>query len=361
MQHKYQKRRLSYGIDILGNIVHIDEVKNGKECGCFYPACKEPLIAKNSSNIKVHHFAHVSGVECETAYETILHLLAKERIRKAFLTNSKFIMDFEYESHCSKERNCDYFDNGRKCYIQTRHEFNLKDFYDSCEQELSYDNIKRRSDLKLFSSTNHIRLPIYVEFCVTHASTIEKLHSGNKIIEVTIESEKDIDNIVKNGFIEDKGQSDKLLKSKVQFFGFKKSDYNNHTIIQDIEFVRYVLYKSGKQRCFTDYSKCNKPITKSDINSLCEICFYTCVNYGISEYAKYRAFSRYKILNCVLCKNYVQSYYGIDYICRYYKYLHIPLNEKLDTARAKTCPRFEFNYEEQKTIKGPLASFKIFE
>ena len=52
-----------------------------------------------------------------------------------------------------------------------------KKYYDSCEQEICYDNIRRRSDLKIYSSTHPEREPIYIEFCVTHASDEAKLHS----------------------------------------------------------------------------------------------------------------------------------------------------------------------------------------
>ena len=59
--------------------------------------------------------------------------------------------------------------------------FNLKDFYDSCEQERPYDDIRRRSDLKIWSSSNPEQSPIYIEIFVTHQSEEEKLHSGSRV------------------------------------------------------------------------------------------------------------------------------------------------------------------------------------
>ena len=75
---------------------------NGLDCNCFCPECKHPLIAKNSSNnIKTAHFAHNSGKECEGAFETTLHLLAKE-----VLLNTKRILipkyHFDYDPLNSK-------------------------------------------------------------------------------------------------------------------------------------------------------------------------------------------------------------------------------------------------------------------
>lgn len=362
MSYKHQRILLSYALDKNSNLVHIDSVVNGKECECFCPSCKEPLIAKNGGKKKIHHFAHISGIDCVTAYETMLHLLAKEKIRKAFLEKSEFIINFEYKSHCNKEKSCEYLIQYQECCSEERHKFNLKKYYDCCEQELPYDNVKRRSDLKIFSSKQPKREPIYIEFCVTHPSDTEKLHSGNRIIEIYIENESDINNIIKNGFIEDVRQYDVyytegLLKQKVQFYGFKKSDYKNNTISQDIEFVRFVLYQSGKMRCYKDSHKCNENPRTYDY-SLFEMYFYTEVNFEIFEYAKYLAFDRYKILNCVLCKNCVRHYIKGLLICRLYKFLKI---SQLNTEKAKTCTCFEFNNSERTEImkQGCPFPFKI--
>ena len=47
--------------DIHNKIVTIEEVRNGKNCKCFCPKCKEELIAKNQGKIKAHHFAHANS------------------------------------------------------------------------------------------------------------------------------------------------------------------------------------------------------------------------------------------------------------------------------------------------------------
>lgn len=65
-----------------GSLVHVDSVEKGLRCGCFCPHCKAPLYAKNGGAKREHHFAHAKGKECENAYETALHMLAKEVIRE---------------------------------------------------------------------------------------------------------------------------------------------------------------------------------------------------------------------------------------------------------------------------------------
>lgn len=73
---------LTYALDKEGKLVHIDDVPNGYECGCFCPHCKKPLCAKNGGKIKTHHFAHLSGADCKSAVESALHIMAKEVLSK---------------------------------------------------------------------------------------------------------------------------------------------------------------------------------------------------------------------------------------------------------------------------------------
>lgn len=74
---------LTYAHNEAKRLVHIDSVENGEACHCTCPNCGNPLIAKNGGSIRDHHFAHFHDAECENAYETTLHLLAKKVIREA--------------------------------------------------------------------------------------------------------------------------------------------------------------------------------------------------------------------------------------------------------------------------------------
>lgn len=75
---------LKRGIDKYGNLLSIEEVATGKNCNCYCPECKNPLIAKNSIPKefakKEHHFAHQKGCLCEASDETLLHSIAKDII-----------------------------------------------------------------------------------------------------------------------------------------------------------------------------------------------------------------------------------------------------------------------------------------
>ena len=344
------KNLLTYALDSSNKLKHVDAVENGMACGCVCPCCKEKLMAKNGGTKRMHHFAHASGVDCEGAYETMLHLLAKERIQDAFMKYDTFSIEYEYRSYCRKVKDCTFFRYG-DCYDASRKMFNLKKYYDSCEQELSYDTIKRRSDLKIFSKSNPNLKPVYIEFFVTHASEIEKLHSGEKIIEIKIESEEDIDNIVAHGFIETTRiaqEHDPIIK----FYGFKNEDYKVE-LNSRIQFARYVLYQSGKSLCYSDSCLCGE-LRKTSKSTLCEICFHTTDSFKIYEMVKYQGLKRFGIKNCRYCKNYVRSYSGMGMICKLYKYLGILNIDSFDTARAKECPCFTINEAEmQAELKTP--------
>ena len=79
------KAYLTWAINQEGDLVHVDEVPNGNECGCICPHCKSALCAKNGgdSTIMVHHFAHLSGADCVGAVESALHKMAKDILQKS--------------------------------------------------------------------------------------------------------------------------------------------------------------------------------------------------------------------------------------------------------------------------------------
>lgn len=356
---KHSAYRLTYALDQTGRLVNVDNVPVGDKCGCFCPACKEPLIAKNQGTRRKHHFAHQSGAECDYAVESMLHILAKDKIREAFLSQSEFWIEFEHKSYCTNNKECKFLRYSECCERKIRR-FNIKQYYDSCEQEIRYDNINRRSDLKIFSSTNSKRDPIYLEFCVTHASDTEKLHSGNKIIEIRIESVDDILQLVENGIIESKIQDEEYEVlgecedfeeglQNIEFYGFKKNDYMNNHISNEIRFDRYVLHQSGKIHFSHNFCDC-KRLIKSKASSLLEVCIHSDDTYGLYKKVGYIGFQKYHIPNCHLCKNYVDSYSGDGKICRLYKHLQIPRYEEFDTARAKTCNCFEIDQKEMQSV-----------
>ena len=130
---KMKQPYLTYAVDSNGKLVHVDDVPKGKACGCFCPNCKGRLLARQGEKRK-HHFSHLSGTECEHAYESMLHLLAKEKVQKAFYEQLSFYIEFEYTSYCSNV-NCIFKSDFGKCSQTSRRRFDIKKWYDSCNKK----------------------------------------------------------------------------------------------------------------------------------------------------------------------------------------------------------------------------------
>lgn len=73
---------LNYALDGNGVLVYVDNVPKGKACGCFCPSCGKTLYARRGV-VRAHHFSHAYDHNCKGAYETVLHLLAKEILQEA--------------------------------------------------------------------------------------------------------------------------------------------------------------------------------------------------------------------------------------------------------------------------------------
>lgn len=357
MAERIQKH-LTHAFNKDGVLVHIDSVPNGIACECFCPVCKQPLVAHQGPK-EVHHFAHKSDVDCPGAIETTLHLLAKKRIQEAFYNQDTFKIELEYKYRCSQIKECKFVSNDN-CVEYCRQPFNLKVLYDTCEQEVRYDTIRRRSDLKISSSEHPQRPPIYIEIFVTHESEAEKLHSGNRIIEVKIEKVEDIEYICSHGFsemhIDEFGDEEHVPTPLTSFYGFNNQELKEKKLNKPINFYRYILYKSGKFH-IDKYTRNCEELEKEKSNSLLELCLHT-RKYDIADVAKWMGYEQLGIRNCRLCKNYVQKYYDTRYICCLYKSLEIdPNDSKFDTTRAIECKLFCLD---QKDMDFRLKDFRTW-
>ena len=127
------KHYILQAINVAGKSVYIDDVPNGKKCGCVCKECKGELVAKNGGKIKAHHFAHASGTDSFKCSQTALHLLAKEII--------------------AEERRVPAFVDGNITFVSVA----------SVEQEKNLGDI--RPDLY----AEHDRKPLAVEIYVFHA------------------------------------------------------------------------------------------------------------------------------------------------------------------------------------------------
>lgn len=183
------EKLLTYGLKD-DKLIPIDGVESGLKCGCICPYCKVKLIARKGQ-IKIHHFAHDRGADCGKAYETALHLLAKEIIKE-----SKTIILPE----CYPSKN--YYADSK--FKHPQRVINFSDV--ELEKLIEQDEITIKPDALCISND----IELLVEFAVTHFVDYDKLNKIRKLnmncIEVDISSIelnkgkliKAIENVVEN-------------------------------------------------------------------------------------------------------------------------------------------------------------------
>lgn len=74
--------RIPYGLSADGRLLHVSQVPPGLACSCSCPACHAPLVARKGG-VVAHYFAHHVDRACAGAWETALHLLAKQVVSEA--------------------------------------------------------------------------------------------------------------------------------------------------------------------------------------------------------------------------------------------------------------------------------------
>lgn len=179
MRHEYDTQ---FGLRD-NKLVHIDSVENGLDCNCKCPHCGEPLVAYNNpSNKNARHFQHQSLRECTGAYETIIHLLAKEIIQEqGYLV----VPDIDYTL---SEYAWTYDTNVTQSSERTIRP--TKVYFDKIELEKSVGEF--RPDLKCSIKEK----TIYIEIAVTHFIDKEKkekiFKDGNPVLEIDLSDQKRI-------------------------------------------------------------------------------------------------------------------------------------------------------------------------
>lgn len=161
---------LTYGLkkNTTNELLHIDDVSNGKSCGCECPYCHHDLIARNGGKKKEHHFAHASGADCGKARMTALHILAQNVLKR-----EKKVMLPEYRG---------------KYYQETARQVE----FDDVELEKTYviEDKKLRPDcVGVLYDKNLKTHELWVEIFVTNDIKEQKQEyikqSGNACIEIT--------------------------------------------------------------------------------------------------------------------------------------------------------------------------------
>ena len=282
------------------------------------------------------YFRHKSD-EANCDKESYLHKLAKIRIKRKFDDKTRpfniaLSGPLECEQHCKMFSETECTVNGLYPFID------LHDYYDTCEEERSYDGFV--ADLLLTNSSKPNIPPVFIEVCVTHKCTEEKKESGNKIIELIVSSEEKIDSLVDKDWgmpynVQRSEEGNKRNICFVGFYGFnyitkEKTELSNN-MRRQIE--RFVIYPTGmfyraKRACYLSKDRYN-PLTVMEFNILSKS-----REPSLLEIAHYlKRVYRIDIKACSLCR------YLLNSRCHQY-----PDKNEYFEFNALECPRFELRW-----------------
>jgi len=236
-------------------LVSIDDVEKGVQCGCICPCCGENLVAKKG-NIKCHHFAHISGSNCDYGYETSLHRLAKEMMEEL-----DYIVLPSVEIGKGKH-------NGEIIYKP------FKAKIQKIELEKKFNNI--RPDILITVNNKILAIEIYVNHKVDF-DKIQKVKADNlAMIEINLrELNKDkeknnpskIKEILKEIFLSENDDR------KYWVFNKKKNEYIKNNNLQ-----KNVIYYFGKpfvDKCpKLNYFRNEKSNLWANVKNHCKECMY---------------------------------------------------------------------------------------
>jgi hypothetical protein len=298
--------------DTASNIVEIKNItpQNRMTMQFFCIGCGAKMEAVLGQK-KQHHFRHKDKDNCRP--ETYYHRLAKQILKIRFNTEPQFLVKYYVQNECSKSIQCDLKRryNWNDCSSVVLKMVNLKDYYDTCEEEISYKGF--RADLMLTHSEYPDRKPVFLEVAVTHDCTPEKINSKIRIIEIKVQGEVDASKEI----VENEGEF--VLQTKhfkqteaiihpIRFYNFKRKNEISHQI------SRFDLFKSDdgifQWKCNPNAVTCQDADRKYEKNA----CFSVTISKDKIPDQKFGKFIAlgialsdkrgFKIKNCTFCVHY---------------------------------------------------------
>ena len=181
-----------YALDSNDRLVVADDLRgqeNADALRCI--SCNQPMIARVNGKIHRPHFAHKTQAECNG--ETYLHQLGK----RAFVETYKKCLEEgrPFTISVPTPRQCTRFRGLATCFSKLegcKREYDLTSYYSDIGVECIDGAFVPDVILR---SKNRPLDKIYIEIAVTHFLSEAKEHSDNKIIEIPISSEEDVDHI----------------------------------------------------------------------------------------------------------------------------------------------------------------------
>ena len=306
------------------------------------------------------HFAHkAENANCNS--ESYLHKLAKRLVKEKFEIDDSFLVGYYREVTCVDEKICP-FSKDDECRDYKLEIFDLKQYYDSCDEEKGIGGFV--ADLILTNSSIPKREPVLIEIQVSNKSSLPKTESGLRIIEIRIKSEDDITQLLSAPIVENPDTiygkvRDVETIGFAKFYGFKKkSPLAEPLALRSIQ--RFYLFRSGKAFVtnMDEFKSCREVRIKDNEKAVFEAsidCFYlgdpSPYEFGYVAAKDYGI----PVKTCQLCKYHRDGYerpMGLSPIfCCLYKKYGTP--EEPESHYAKEC---SYYYEDKNLLNSIRSS-----
>lgn len=354
-----------------GDIVEIKNIThvNRSSMQFFCIGCEGEMEAV-LGKVKQHHFRHKSIGNCNP--ETYLHRLAKRIIKHKFDTQPDFYVKYYAQNECTKYAQCELREeySWYDCSSVALKAINLKEYYDTCEEEKNYKGF--RADLLLTHSQYPDRKPVFLEVVVSNECSPEKINSKIRIIEIKIHNETDaFRQIVENEgeFIPEINNLDtaNTLIPPIRFFNFKRKNKVTH------EMSRFYLYKSKEgvlqAECNFNVVSCQDAGNVSEKEGACFTVTVSKEKIPNNQYGQLYALGiflahkkGFKINSCYLCShfNLCTTQKGVQFntLNEFFvfkdKFMGKQLSfEQIEYQLAYNCPKYKPNiYSRDKYIRS---------
>lgn len=257
--------RYQHALDSYGKTVSAKSIAGTETSGVRFIClgCNNDLVARVNGQQHQPHFAHKIQVECDG--ETYLHRLAKQ----VFFETYQNCLDQEtpFQIVLPVDRRCAKYAPllNKRCNLGTLEKtFDLTNYYREVRIETRDGSFI--PDVTLVSQKNPNE-KIYVEIAVTHFLSEEKAASSNRIIEIPVESELQVERI----------RTAKLTAKMASFQGFAVTTDrvpDSDCTCDGENYYVFTVYQSGKailrlmtlRSLFSDVRKDSEKIVYTNIS-----------------------------------------------------------------------------------------------
>ena len=359
--------KYNYALNEQGRLVSIKQAYLERDEGHTYHCvgCGAGMIARLGV-VRDWHFAH-RGDDYYCGTETYLHMVAKSLVKEKFEKDGPFMVGYYRDIKCSDNGTCP-FAKDEECHTHKQETFDLKEFYDTCEEEKPVGDYI--ADLLLTNSSKPDREPVLIEIQVSHKSTPQKRDSGLHIIEIRIRTEEDIAKLLSAPIVENPdakyGQvRDVETIGFAKFHGFKKkSSVSRPLALRSI--LRFYLFRSGKAFVtnMDEFKSCRDIWTKDNEKAIFEAsidCFYlgSPSPYEFGYFAARQ--NGIDVKTCQFCKYHRNGYdrpLGLSPIfCCLYKKYGTP--EEPEPQYAQKCGYYREDMDLLKDIQNSMPAIVV--